>query len=133
MFTVGIGRVAAIYYINVCRPLNPIHDNTLKDCGPNSALCKVTIGVNNTLSLGEATQPPISGFDGSINLLYYNGSPCPTNKNKRLSSRINFICDPYGDSLSPTVIEPGNEEWMARDVFIFLNGEHLSFVKLLNR
>jgi hypothetical protein len=81
-FTVGIRGVPAIYYINVCRPLNPIHDNTLKDCGPNLAVCKVTIEANNTLSLGEVTQPPISDFDGSINLLYYNGSSCPTSKNK---------------------------------------------------
>ena len=103
------GTVPAIYYINVCRPLNPVHNENFKACGRNSAACKTVMdGSNQVLSLGEATRPPVSGFgDGKINLIYENGSQCPSDPKRNISTRMTFECDPTSDLNSPTVYEPG--------------------------
>ncbi|CAG2101758.1 unnamed protein product [Medioppia subpectinata] len=103
----------SIYYINICRPLNPIHEQhmSLTECGVNSAACKVTIsGDHKHLNLGEPIHPPIKAFDGSISLFYENGSVCPADASKRISTRIKFECDPKADQVNPTVYEPGSEE-----------------------
>ena len=103
----------SIYYINVCRPLNKMHEPKLDDklCTPNSAACSMKLDKSlTTLSLGEASQPPFTAFDGSLTLIYENGSPCPTNPKKTITSRIKFECDPNADLSAPIVHEPGSDQ-----------------------
>lgn len=109
------GGRPALYYLNICRPLNPIREKDYSDkgCGGNSSACRIGLGDptnESVLSLGEPTGPPFTGFDGSVNLIYENGSPCPTNKSKRISTRIKFECEPGADLSHPSVYEPGSEQ-----------------------
>lgn len=121
--TAGAETAPSIYFINVCRPLNPMHETKLdpKQCPPSSAACAIKLDANKSaLSLGEATHPPFSGFDGSITLIYENGSPCPTNTNRTIKSRVKFECAPEAGLGSPIVHEPGSDQTDGEDcVYLF--------------
>ena len=102
----------SIYYINICRPLNQIHDNhmSLEKCGADSAACrKLLDSKQKNKSLGKAVNPPFRGFDGNIHMIYEDGSPCPTNSKKNIKTLIRFECDPHSDLSNPIVHEPGTD------------------------
>lgn len=87
------GQSLTIAYINFCRPLNPIRDNLLNQCKPNTGICLVDF-LKSEVSLGEPLSHPFLGFDGTIYMLYNNGDPCPANRSQPLSSSIQLICSP---------------------------------------
>ncbi|XP_054164262.1 cation-independent mannose-6-phosphate receptor-like isoform X3 [Oppia nitens] len=126
--TVGLSPSTSqhvIYYINVCRPLNRIFEtfshSSINNCGPNAAICRVTIGSNDSvLSLGEPTSGPIRLFDDSLNLFYENGSPCPARPHEKLRTRIKFVCDPLAGIENMIVNEPGSETMDAEDCAYFI-------------
>ncbi|XP_054163320.1 cation-independent mannose-6-phosphate receptor-like [Oppia nitens] len=115
----------SIFYINVCRPLNPIiysfSESGINNCVPNSAICRVNIDSNDSgVSLGQPTSGLIRLFDDSLNLFYENGSPCPARPQENLRTRIKFVCDPLADIENITVTEPGSETMDAEDCAYFI-------------
>ncbi|XP_060069663.1 cation-independent mannose-6-phosphate receptor-like [Ylistrum balloti] len=89
------------YYINICRPLNPIY-NTL--CPPQASACMLQSG-GRPKSLGKVTGPPmIEKSTGKVTLLYSGGDVCSTNPAKNMSTKIVFVCNP-GVSRSGLVLQ----------------------------
>lgn len=86
---VTIGGQNGSYYINLCRALNPIQDTR---CPPDSGICFKASDTDLPISLGRPYQAPTVASDGSIVLDYVNGSRCPSDSRKRLSSKIIFSC-----------------------------------------
>ncbi|XP_043858247.1 cation-independent mannose-6-phosphate receptor isoform X1 [Dromiciops gliroides] len=85
------------YYINICRPLNPI-----PGCDRNASACQMkyekdqdsfseTVAISN---LGVAKTGPIIDGNGSLILEYVNGSSCINSEGKTTtySTRIHLIC-----------------------------------------
>lgn len=81
------------FYLNVCRPLNPISGI---NCQPGTAGCLS----NPTLetgpaSLGHPVVTPVYIYKDQVNLLYTHGSNCTSNPSSGYSSstRIQFVCN----------------------------------------
>ncbi|XP_065337957.1 cation-independent mannose-6-phosphate receptor isoform X1 [Cloeon dipterum] len=90
-----------IYFLNVCRPLVP---QSKLNCGAGAAACvarKLAGGkMVEELSLGYASTSPTITADGAL-LIYSGGSACPRRPSVNASTRIDFICDPYGVNSGP--------------------------------
>ena len=86
------------FYLNVCRPLNPIVG---LNCRPGSAACLFKPGLhgNNPFSLGHPNIRLVSDNDGA-NIMYTHGAKCTTEPDYNLSSMIHFICDPSAGKVS---------------------------------
>ncbi|XP_063843942.1 cation-independent mannose-6-phosphate receptor-like isoform X1 [Scylla paramamosain] len=91
------------FYLNVCRPLNPIVG---LNCRPGSAVCLSKPGLqgNNPLSLGHPNIIPVSDNEGA-NIMYVHGAKCTTEPDYNLSSMIHFICDPSAGKGKPVFKE----------------------------
>ncbi|RDD41852.1 Cation-independent mannose-6-phosphate receptor [Trichoplax sp. H2] len=98
---VTIGGQNGSYYINLCRPLNPISNVR---CPPGSGICLKKLGTDPPLSLGRPYQKPTIASDGTVILNYINGSRCPSDSSKRLSAKIVFSCQ-QGTLGSPVIAE----------------------------
>ncbi|XP_043744063.1 cation-independent mannose-6-phosphate receptor [Cervus elaphus] len=85
------------YYINVCRPLNPV-----PGCDRYASACQMkyqgeqgsyseTVSISN---LGVAKTGPVVEDSGSLLLEYVNGSACTTSDQKRTTytTRIHLVC-----------------------------------------
>ncbi|KAM4866079.1 cation-independent mannose-6-phosphate receptor isoform 2-T3 [Thomomys bottae] len=85
------------YYINVCRPLNPV-----PGCDRNASACQMkyendqgslteAVSISN---LGVAKTGPVVEESGSLLLEYVNGSACTTSDGQRTtySTRIHLVC-----------------------------------------
>ncbi|XP_068926465.1 cation-independent mannose-6-phosphate receptor [Petaurus breviceps papuanus] len=85
------------YYINICRPLNPI-----PGCDRNASACQMkyekdhdsyfeAVSISN---LGVAKTGPVIDGNGSLILEYVNGSSCVNSEGKTTtySTRIHLIC-----------------------------------------
>ncbi|OWF52457.1 cation-independent mannose-6-phosphate receptor-like [Mizuhopecten yessoensis] len=89
------------YYINICRPLNPIY-GTL--CPPQASACMLQPG-GSPQSLGKVTGPPVlEKGTGKVTLIYEGGDVCSTNQAKNMSTKIVFVCNP-GVSRSGPVLQ----------------------------
>lgn len=84
-----------MFYINVCRPLiSNLHTN-LKCMFDGSAACKVSLDTSvaeNEISLGFPKESPIINDNRETVLRYTDGSNCPENIERLLSSNITFPC-----------------------------------------
>lgn len=90
------------FYINVCRPLNPIID---LNCQPGSAICKTSTDKDEKpVSLGHPNVTPVHDGSGGANIMYTHGAKCSTVQDYNLSSMIHFICDPTAGMVSITVM-----------------------------
>lgn len=91
------------FYLNVCRPLNPIVG---LNCRPGSALCKSSlVKGEGPLSLGHPNVTPVRDHDGGgARIMYTHGAKCPTVPDYNLSSMIHFICDPGAGKVSTIAI-----------------------------
>ncbi|KYN03799.1 Cation-independent mannose-6-phosphate receptor [Cyphomyrmex costatus] len=82
------------FHINICRPLVPTQGLI---CAHGSAACKVSISskneYTNEISLGFPEDSPTLNKDLQTVLRYVNGSQCPENPTKTISSNFTFICD----------------------------------------
>lgn len=82
------------FHINICRPLVPTQGLT---CAHGSAACKVSVTskneYTNEISLGFPEDSPTLNKDLRTVLRYINGSQCPENPAKTISSNFTFICD----------------------------------------
>ncbi|KAL8573519.1 hypothetical protein ACOMHN_047790 [Nucella lapillus] len=79
------------FYINVCRPLNPIF-NTL--CPPGAAACREVVG-QPPQSLGQALSRPVYNTTRKqVTLKYDHGQPCANNSSFNASTLIIFACKP---------------------------------------
>ncbi|KAK7107906.1 cation-independent mannose-6-phosphate receptor-like isoform X2 [Littorina saxatilis] len=90
------------FYINVCRPLNPIF-NTL--CPAGSAACREVRG-EQPQSLGQARSPPV--YDSArkeIILTYDHGQPCASDSSQNASSRIIFRCKRGPSQGTPRLVD----------------------------
>ncbi|XP_067674216.1 cation-independent mannose-6-phosphate receptor-like isoform X2 [Haliotis asinina] len=77
------------YYINICRPLNPIQG---KLCPPGSAACRVE-GDKPPLSLGHLAKGPyVDSVNGKVTLAYVNGSKCTKDPSRNITTHIIFTC-----------------------------------------
>lgn len=84
-----------VSFINICRPLNPLHPKEI-NCRHGSAACKIFFygeGKVERMSLGIPLNPPVT-IDDVPALVYNNGDPCPNKKSARMSSKLLFFCDP---------------------------------------
>ncbi|OBS58274.1 hypothetical protein A6R68_10601, partial [Neotoma lepida] len=85
------------YYINVCRPLNPV-----RGCDRYASVCQMryeikegslaeTVSISN---LGVAKTGPVVEESGSLVLEYVNGSACTTSDGRltTYSTRIHLVC-----------------------------------------
>ncbi|XP_017885453.1 cation-independent mannose-6-phosphate receptor isoform X2 [Ceratina calcarata] len=87
------------FYINVCRPLVSNPHTNLKCVFDGSAVCKVSSGTNgnvpvtNETSLGFPKESPIINDNHETVLRYTDGSTCPENEKRLISSNITFPCD----------------------------------------
>ncbi|KAG7213127.1 hypothetical protein KM043_002444 [Ampulex compressa] len=83
------------FHINVCQPLAPI---SYLMCAHGSAACKATATTNNQFvnvtNLGFPKDRPVLNKDQQVELHYFDGSPCPEDSNKKISSNLTFFCDP---------------------------------------
>ncbi|XP_076766762.1 lysosomal enzyme receptor protein [Xylocopa sonorina] len=81
------------FHINVCRPLVPVPDLT---CAHGSAVCKTSLNSDNKyvneVSLGFPKESPILDKNYQTVLRYVDGSLCPENPEKLISSNITFPC-----------------------------------------
>ncbi|KAL0115499.1 hypothetical protein PUN28_010785 [Cardiocondyla obscurior] len=81
------------FHINICRPLVPTQGLT---CAHGSAACKVSVTLKNEytneISLGFPEDSPTLNKDLRTVLRYVNGSQCPENPAKTISSNFTFIC-----------------------------------------
>lgn len=79
------------FYLNVCRPLNPIIG---LNCQPGSAGClsspKSETGI---VTLGHPLVTPIYIYDNGVQIMYTHGSKCPFNSGLNVSTLIHFTCD----------------------------------------
>ncbi|XP_013417456.1 cation-independent mannose-6-phosphate receptor [Lingula anatina] len=79
----------ATFYINICRPLNPIQ-GTL--CPAGASACRVKTG-DSPLGLGKSRAPPsVDTSSGKVTLIYDHGDKCSSNPAKNISSRVIFEC-----------------------------------------
>ncbi|XP_018059825.1 PREDICTED: cation-independent mannose-6-phosphate receptor [Atta colombica] len=82
------------FHINICRPLVPTQGLL---CAHGSAACKVSVTSKNEymneISLGFPEDSPTLNKDLQTVLRYINGSQCPENPTKTISSNFIFICD----------------------------------------
>ncbi|XP_011863304.1 PREDICTED: cation-independent mannose-6-phosphate receptor [Vollenhovia emeryi] len=82
------------FHINICRPLVPTPGLT---CAHGSAACKVSVTSKNEyvneISLGFPEDSPTLNRDLRTVLRYINGSQCPENPAKTISSNFTFICN----------------------------------------
>ncbi|XP_062610067.1 cation-independent mannose-6-phosphate receptor-like [Saccostrea cucullata] len=77
------------FYINICRPLNPIYG---KLCPPGASACWDRVG-KSPISLGKArTHPQLDPVTNKIYLLYDHGSKCPTDATTNITTKIIFNC-----------------------------------------
>uniref|UniRef100_A0A8C5SQA2 Insulin like growth factor 2 receptor n=1 Tax=Laticauda laticaudata TaxID=8630 RepID=A0A8C5SQA2_LATLA len=93
------------YYINVCRPLNPI-----PGCDRRASICEMTFkrGESVSINLGIARQSPIFEGPGRILLNYTGGSLCiraDDDKSQPFSSLIHLICARGLLNSSPRFVE----------------------------
>ncbi|XP_076173543.1 lysosomal enzyme receptor protein isoform X2 [Ptiloglossa arizonensis] len=93
------------FHINICRPLVSVPDLT---CAHGSAVCKASLNSNNEyvneISLGFPKESPILDVNRETMLHYANGSPCPEDSKKLISSNFTFPCR-YNDKGSPELKE----------------------------
>ncbi|XP_034964504.2 cation-independent mannose-6-phosphate receptor isoform X1 [Zootoca vivipara] len=96
-----------IYYINVCRPLNPI-----SGCDRRASVCEMTYNKIGSLevsisNLGVAKQEPVVEGPGKILLNYTSGSLCITaeGKSEPFTSVVHLVCSKATLSSSPRFIE----------------------------
>ncbi|XP_071800837.1 cation-independent mannose-6-phosphate receptor-like [Asterias amurensis] len=85
------------YYINLCRPLNPIPGVR---CPPGSAACVDKDGT--LMSLGIVTSGP-SMNEGNVAVTYSNGDICPEDKTRNISSVITLFCEKGTSQGTPTM------------------------------
>ncbi|XP_011158228.2 cation-independent mannose-6-phosphate receptor isoform X2 [Solenopsis invicta] len=82
------------FHINICRPLVSTQGLT---CAHGSAACKVSLTskneYTNEVSLGFPEDSPTLNKDFLTVLRYTNGSQCPENPAKTISSNFTFICN----------------------------------------
>uniref|UniRef100_A0A670YH54 Insulin like growth factor 2 receptor n=1 Tax=Pseudonaja textilis TaxID=8673 RepID=A0A670YH54_PSETE len=93
------------YYINVCRPLNPI-----PGCDRRASICEMTFkrGESVSINLGIARRSPIFEGPGRILLNYTGGSLCiraDDDKLEPFSSLIHLICARGLLNSSPRFVE----------------------------
>ncbi|XP_064627541.1 cation-independent mannose-6-phosphate receptor-like [Lineus longissimus] len=87
--TAGDKDPKGTFYINVCRPLNPIRGVL---CPPGSAACRVEAG-KKPVSLGLVeTAPFIDKDTNKVTIMYDHGVQCATNPKKNTTSKIVFSC-----------------------------------------
>lgn len=91
------------FYLNVCRPLNPIIG---LNCRPGSAICKSSLVIGGTpLSLGHPNVTPVHDSSGGASIMYTHGARCLSVPDYNLSSMIHFICDPGAGKVSINVMD----------------------------
>ncbi|XP_077977392.1 cation-independent mannose-6-phosphate receptor-like [Glandiceps talaboti] len=95
-----IGDSLASYYINLCRPLNPIPNS---HCPAGASACSVKPGFP-PMSLGRLDQEPYIDGNGDVVLKYIRGSACPEEASRNLSTIITFHCEPGLSEGVPKVI-----------------------------
>nr|XP_045597766.1 LOW QUALITY PROTEIN: cation-independent mannose-6-phosphate receptor-like [Procambarus clarkii] len=79
------------FYLNVCRPLNPI---TGLNCQPGAAACLSSPSSETGLyNLGHPVVTPTYIYNDGVQIMYAHGSPCPSNPGYSITSRIHFVCD----------------------------------------
>nr|XP_053644748.1 cation-independent mannose-6-phosphate receptor-like isoform X1 [Cherax quadricarinatus] len=79
------------FYLNVCRPLNPIAG---LNCQPGSSACLYSPTLETKiLSLGHPDVTPTYIYNDGVQIMYTHGSTCTSNQDYSISSRIHFICD----------------------------------------
>ncbi|GAB1599449.1 cation-independent mannose-6-phosphate receptor-like [Argonauta hians] len=89
----------ATYYINICRPLNPIFGAI---CPPFASVCATNIGQKD-VNLGSVSEGLfIDPNDHTVTIHYKHGDPCP-NTNQNRSTIIKFRCK-IGPSLGHPVL-----------------------------
>ncbi|XP_076467139.1 cation-independent mannose-6-phosphate receptor-like [Babylonia areolata] len=90
------------FYINVCRPLNPIF-STL--CPAGAAACREIVG-QPPQSLGQArSRPEYNTTRKQVTLTYDHGEPCAKNSNVNASTLIIFICKKGFSEGVPRLVE----------------------------
>ncbi|XP_050573369.1 cation-independent mannose-6-phosphate receptor isoform X1 [Bombus affinis] len=81
------------FHINVCRPLIPVSGLT---CLHGSGVCKASLNSRNEyvdeISLGFPEENPILYKNHETVLRYVDGSPCPENPKRLISSNFTFPC-----------------------------------------
>lgn len=81
------------FHINICRPLVPVSGLT---CIHGSAICKTSLNSNNEYinetSLGLSKESPMLNKNHETVLHYVDGSICPENSKKLISSNFTFPC-----------------------------------------
>nr|XP_006818196.1 PREDICTED: cation-independent mannose-6-phosphate receptor-like [Saccoglossus kowalevskii] len=92
------------YYINLCRPLNPIAG---AKCPPGSSACRVREG-EAPISLGKAAEEPYITAEDEVAIKYVHGSKCPQDEKKQLSMLITFHCKPGISETAPSVFGYAN-------------------------
>lgn len=91
----------ASFYINICRPLNPIPGSL---CPPEASICRVKES-EKPLSVGAVNSGPyIDGNDQKVTMLYVLGDKCPDGMRNR-STLIKFTCNPGHSVGHPVLIE----------------------------
>lgn len=87
------------FYINVCRPLNPMVG---LNCQAGSSACLVDAdNLANPLNLGHPLISPRYGYEDGVLMMYSHGGPCPDNPSINLTSRIAFTCHKTSGKGSP--------------------------------
>ncbi|XP_043511603.1 cation-independent mannose-6-phosphate receptor isoform X1 [Frieseomelitta varia] len=81
------------FHINICRPLISVSGLT---CAHGSAVCKTSLSSDNEYvnetSLGFPKESPVLNKNHETVLRYVDGSPCPENPKKSISSNFTFPC-----------------------------------------
>ncbi|XP_064475457.1 cation-independent mannose-6-phosphate receptor-like [Ornithodoros turicata] len=96
-----------VYYINVCRPLSPVHPYHHL---PSAGIIRVSEDGKTVESLGSVPMEPFNDFQGHVSLLYVNGSRCASNENTSNKARIIFICDPSSSVEQPSLVDIDADE-----------------------
>ncbi|XP_031627910.1 cation-independent mannose-6-phosphate receptor isoform X2 [Contarinia nasturtii] len=121
-----------LYYLNVCKPLVPQYGLS---CNANSAACRaITNGTKNpeqeqSLGYPRASLTFVRTEHGSRpQLKYFDGNVCPQDKQTKLSSQIEFYCDPAAGKGTPILQSISNEchyefEWATNIMCPMVNGE----------
>ncbi|XP_070567815.1 cation-independent mannose-6-phosphate receptor-like [Ptychodera flava] len=78
------------FYVNPCRPLNPIAG---VNCPAGASACRSKPG-EKPISIGHLHQEPYINGAGEVVLKYVNGTKCPEEPHRRLSTMITFHCLP---------------------------------------
>ncbi|XP_046736027.1 cation-independent mannose-6-phosphate receptor isoform X2 [Diprion similis] len=90
------------FHINICRPIVPTPGLA---CPPGSAVCQAVRTsegqYTNETSLGFPDEKTVLLDNQNVILNYTQGSPCPENPQKNLSSSFKFSCNYNGDHGSP--------------------------------